>query len=62
MLLYKCKKKEVKKMTRTEIEKRIHELDEEIFFEEMADRGYNFRKVSEMKAEMRQLEKMLTEM
>ena len=49
-------------MTRVEIEKRIHELDEEIFFEEMADRSYNFRKVSEMKAEMRQLEKMLAEM
>jgi len=49
-------------MTRVEIEKRIHELDEEIFYEEMADRGYNFRRVSELTAEMKKLEKMLAEM
>lgn len=58
-LLYKCKKKEVNKMTRTELEKRIHAIDEEIFYEEMADRGYNFRRVSELKAEMARLEKEL---
>lgn len=46
-------------MTRTEIEKRIHAIDEEIFYEEMADRGYNFRRVSELKAEMARLEKEL---
>lgn len=46
-------------MTRTEIEKRIAEINEEINYEKYKDRGYDFSKVWRLRAEKAELEKML---
>jgi len=49
-------------MTKKDIEKRINYLKDEIFYEEMADLGYNFYRVSELEREIKKLEKELTEL
>lgn len=49
-------------MTRKEINAKIEEIEEEIFLEEMVDRGYNFVKVYKLKDELKALKKMLAEM
>ena len=46
-------------MTRVEIEKRIDAIEEEIFLEDMKDRGYDFTKVRLLNVEKRELEEML---
>lgn len=46
-------------MTRTEIEREIEHLKDEIFYEEMADLGYNFSRVSELRMAIRKLEEKL---
>lgn len=46
-------------MTRTEIKKRINEIEEELFYESMKDREYDFAKANKLYAEKRELEEML---
>jgi len=46
-------------MTRKEIENKIEWIKDQIWYEEMADRGYNFRRVRELEKELAELEKLL---
>lgn len=48
-------------MTRAEIEKRINWVKDQIWYEEMADLGYDFYRVGELKKELKELEKLLKE-
>lgn len=49
-------------MTKQEIEKKINWVKDQIWYEEMADFGYDFCRVGELKKELRELEKLLEEM
>jgi hypothetical protein len=58
---YRKKKERTKKMTRTEIEKRIENLKEERFFLAMKDfwNREDFKKDDQLKAEIKELKKAL---
>lgn len=49
-------------MTRKEITEKIDNIEDEIFLEQMVDRGYNFVKVAKLRDEIKALKKMLAEM
>lgn len=49
-------------MAREEIIKKIQEVEEGIMYEEFADIGYNFDRVANYKARLRELKEMLKEL
>ncbi len=49
-------------MTRVELTKRIAQVEDDLMYEECADRGYRFAVVAELKAELDKLNKMLAEL